>query len=343
MSLVTPILEDAIPSIPRVGPPKEMISVRVEGDTTYVRINSSSLGVIQECMRKSQYLLDERWHSDNESPATIFGGAIHKALEVYYTGNPEDRVLPDYEQMELMSYGHKVKKEETDLCLRATRAFISGAAALNALPETDKRSIQNGVYILYHYFKSFIDDPYVALVDEAGPLVERDFTFRLYSDEYLVIDYFGRIDLVVKHIKSGEVFVTDHKTSSVVGADFYNRLKPNHQYTGYLLGAIETLGIKPAGFLVNCLQVKAKPVTARGTPPNFPRQITTRDADDFEEFRAAVVDAVGAYLSAKSQEIWPLGYVNGCAMYGGCTFLSVCSAPKSLRQNVLKAKFTRNT
>lgn len=341
MALVKVDLSESSVIIPKTGPPKEMLSVSELNGKTLVRINSSSLSVIQECLRKSQYLLHEKWRSENEAPATIFGSAIHKALEVYYGGNMADRKLPKLETMELMSYGHKVEGEETELLLKATRAFIEKAHPLAALPEMDKRSIQNGVWTLYHYFQSFINDPYIAFVDEAGPFIERGFSFRLHEDEKLIIDYFGTIDLVVKHIKNGDVMVCDHKTSSMVGNDFYNRLKPNAQYTGYLLGAREVFKLDTNSFLVSCLQVKSKPITSRGTPPHFPRQVTTRDENDYEEFKDSVIWAVTNYLDALSVSTFPMMNVNACAMYAGCSFLQVCSAPKSLRQNIMNAKFVR--
>lgn len=331
-------LSESSLQIPKTEP-KEMISVTKDGDKTRVKINSSSLGVVQECKRKAKYLLLEKWKSETEAPATVFGSAIHKALEVFYSGDPSQRKLPKLEDMELMSYGHKLEAEKTDLLLQATRAFITKADPLKALPETDKRSIQNGIWILWYYFKAFIDDGYVAYVDENGPFVERQFTFQLYEDSGLIIDYFGTIDLVVKNIQTDALIVADHKTSSVVGNDFYNRLKPNHQYTGYLMGAREVFKLDTNQFLVNCLQVKEKPKTARGTAPHFPRQITTRDEVDFLEFKEAVVQATREYLYAKETGSWPIGHVNACSMYGGCSFLSVCSSPDSLRTNILKSKF----
>lgn len=318
---------------------KEMISVSTENGKTKVKINSSSLGTIQECKRKAKYQLFEKWKSENEAPATVFGSAIHAGLEVFYSGDPTKRKVPKLEDMELMSYGHNLEKEKDDLLLQATRAFIKKADPLKALPETDKRSIQNGVWILWNYFKSFVDDGYVAYVDEIGPFVERRFEFVLYEDEHLIIVYFGTIDLVVQNINTKELIVADHKTSSVVGNDFYNRLKPNHQYTGYLLGAREAFKLDTNQFLVNCLQVKEKPKTARGSAPHFPRQITTRDDGDFAEFKEAVVQAVREYLYAKETNSWPIGHVNTCAMYGACSYLAVCSAPNALRENILKSKF----
>jgi hypothetical protein len=50
---------------------------------------------------------------------------------------------------------------------------------------------------------------------------------------------------------------------------------------------------------------------------------------------------VDSYLRWKERDRWPLGDVNACAMYGGCEFLDVCSAPAELRDNILDAKFQR--
>ena len=91
--------------------------------------------------------------------------------------------------------------------------------------------------------------------------------------------------------------------------------------------------------MVNGIQVKARPKTNRGGPPNFVHQITTRDDDDFMEFRQAVVEAVMRFLSAKRVRAWPQGHVDTCAMYGGCQFLEVCAAPKKIRDNILQARF----
>ena len=332
---------DSGPVLPVPVVPKEMISVTQEGGKTKVRINSSSVGNIQECLRKAQYSLFEGWRAETESPATAFGSAIHSALEVFYSESILERKMPKFEDMEMMGYGHIVAGETDSILLRATRAFIDKAQVLVSLPEEDKRSIQNGVWTLWHYFQAYINDPYIAYEDESGPMIERDITFRLFEDSDLIIDYFGRIDVVLAHVHTGEILVCDHKTSSVVGTDFYNRLKPNHQYTGYLLGAKRALNLDTNSFLVNCLQVKQKPKTSRGAAPHFPRQITTRDEGDYQEFTDAVVKTTRDYLEARESAVWPVGHVNACAMYGGCSYLSVCSAPASMRGNILNAKYTK--
>lgn len=340
--LIQPVLSGS-PVLERTEPPKEMMSVSALPDgRTKVRVNSSSLAIMQECWRKTNYSLVEGWRANVEGPATVFGKAIHKALEVYYsTAERPPLTKEKTELMEMMGFGGYELKDETDLHLRATAAFVAEAQPLAGLDESDKRSIQTGVWILAHYFKTYQDDPLVVFRDEAGPFVERDFSIPLFEDEKVLIEYFGRVDVVLQNKNSGAIFVADHKTSSIIGNDFYSRLKPNNQYTGYLLGARQAFGIDTDSFLVNCLQVKEKPKTARGTPPHFVRQVTQRDENDFKEFADTVYDFASSYVKRIHHRTWPLGPVNACASYGACQYLPVCSAPISLRTNILSSKFKK--
>lgn len=343
MSLVEVEMTEASVAIP-CQERKEMISVILVEGRTHVRINSSSLGVIQECPRKAQYSLNQRWRANTESPATLFGRAIHKALEVYYCGSPDERVLPKLEHLELIGFGHEPPHTNNDLIYRAVAAFVKEAAPLSPLPDTDKRSIQNGIWILHNYFRSYIDDPYVAYVDDLGPFVERTFTFRLYERDDLVIDIFGTIDFAFRHLISGVVIPGDHKTTSSLGwggSSYYDRDKPNHQYTMYMLGARKIFGIESSDFMVNAIEVKAKPKTARGSASNFPRQITSRTEEDFDELRDVIIEAVGNYLRWSHTQTWPLGPIGACTAYGSCTYKQVCASPKSMRNNILQNKFTQ--
>lgn len=320
--------------------PKEMLSViELEGGRTKVRINYSSLDLIQTCPRKSYYQLERKLQSRNETPATLYGSAIHKALEVFYSHQARVRTMPkDFlKHAELIPFG---TVPPTDHFLyTAVEKFCEVAKPLAALPDTDKRSLSTGVWTLYHYFQTYLEDPYVVYCDESGPVVERKFSLTIYSSDSLEVELFGTIDAVLRNDHTGVILPCDHKTSSVVGTDFYNRLRPNHQYTAYSMGAQKVLGLTTDSFMVNCIQVKPRPLTARGSAPHFPRQITKRNEEDFEEFVDAMVSAVGNYLSWKCSSIWPIGPTNSCASYGGCKFLEVCGAPKSLRPAIIDNKF----
>jgi hypothetical protein len=234
--------------------PKEMISVtRLPKGRRKVRINSSSIATIQECLRKSKYSLFEGWKSENESPATLFGSGVHLALEKYYLSFPQQRTLPKSEIMEMISYGHQVPGIDTDPLLIATKAFVDKVQPLAALPEGDKRSIQNGVWLLYEYFKKYLNDPYVAHVDENGPFLEKGFSLPFYSDSKIEIEIFGTIDFVFKNLNDGTLIPGDHKTSSALSfgeSSYFDRDRPNTQYTIYSMAAAKVFGIKHEDFMV---------------------------------------------------------------------------------------------
>lgn len=336
---VTPDLTSApLPRPPSDGPHKEMLSHWQEGEQTVVKINYSSLSLLQSCPRKSYYLLERKLRSKNDSAALIFGTAIHAALELFYAEPRENRNLPANFRRTSDMIPHGGETPEHFL-YTAIRRFCEKAAPLQALPDSDKRSLTAGVWLLQNYFETYITDPFVVLRDEQGPVTERRCEALLYESQHLKIILHGTIDVVLRNEQTGVILPTDHKTSSVVGNDFFNRLKPNHQYTGYLFLAQQVLGLSTDSFLVNCLQVKPKPTTARGTAPHFPRQVTRRTPEDIQEFREAVVSSVSNFLTWKKSGIWPLGEVNNCTMYGGCQFLEVCAAPNTLRENILEARF----
>ena len=319
--------------------PKRMLEVsQNESGEVLVSINYSSLELLQTCHRKAAYSLLRQLRTDGaDSPALSFGSAIHKALECWYKLDPAERELPSTqrERAELYAYGHGLWDQATG-ALEAIRQFcVSQWTVLSMIPPEDKRSLSNGIKILMKYFKTYADDQLVVAVDSQGmPLVERSFEFELYREPGLVINYHGAIDVVLKNLQSGLFMVADHKTTSSLGSEFYNRCKPNPQYTGYIMGARACLGIETNLFLVNGIQV-AK------TLHQFARQITTREEEDFHELRLTVVNQTKHWLAALQAQSFCQAAPNPCSMYGGCQYLPVCSVPSQLRESVISAKWSQ--
>ena len=322
--------------------PKRMMSVetREDGHKT-VYINPSSLTLLQTCPRKSYYQLARNLVSRDSAPALTFGTAIHRALEIYYTGAREERVLPNKfkENIMLMCHGQTLPDESSSILYRATRGFIECAEPLTNLPDSDKRSIANGGWLLGEYFESRVFDPYEILVLNGKPQVEQLLETSVFTSPMLDINLFGTVDAILQNQSTGQIVVCDHKTSSIVGNDFYNRTKPNHQYTAYVLLAQQALGLTTDNFMINCFQVKARPKTARGTGPNFLHLITKRTPEDIEEFILSLTYYVGEYLGWLESGFFPYGPVDACANYGKCNFLDVCSAPSNIKENILTANY----
>lgn len=321
--------------------PKTMLTVQRDGSQTTVRVNSSSLGLLQTCGRKSYYTLVQRWKPQSGSPPLVFGSAAHKALDVFYAHTCRERSMPMNFMENAEAMAHGAPAPEAHFLYDAIAAFLREAAPLNVLPATDKRSLVSGTWMLGHYFSTYLNDVYVIHSDEQGPLTERTCEHVIYEDAKLRVILFGTIDLILRNEVTQEILPGDHKTSSQMGADFLNRIKPNHQYTGYMWLAQKCLGITSENFLVNGLQVKARPLTSRGGPPTFTRQITRRTAQDFAEFQDSLLWAVRSYLAWEESGVWPMGTVDACATWGGCPYLEVCGAPNELRENILANKFTQ--
>lgn len=288
--------------------------------------------MIHTCLRKVQYSLVRNLKSDTESPATLFGSAIHKALEHWYSLPIEKRALTmaEAKEADVLVFDSDTIR---DGALESIRCFIQRGADLRSLDDADKRSLQNGVKILKAYFKQYADDGLEIVKDaNGGNLIERDVEFRMYDDENVCINYFGTVDAVLRNANTGQLMVVDHKTTAALGKEFYNRIKPNHQYTGYIMGMRKVYGIDTNLFMVNAIQV-AK------TKCEFARQVTERTEEDFNELRGAVVHAVRTFLSARETNFWPQHAPHPCSNYGGCQFLDICSAPDKLRETIIGAKY----
>lgn len=336
--LIDPNVTQVPLALPKSGE-KEMLSVFEENGRTVVRINYSSLSIIQECPRKAYYNFERGLRSKSDSPATVFGTAIHKALEIFYSEPRENRSIPVRfkDHSDLMAFGTPAPTEH--FLYKAVQGFIDSAEPLRALPDDDKRSISNGVWILQEYFAKYINDPFEVYCDEKGPITERRCEAVVYEDAELKIILFGTIDVILQNKQTNVVLPADHKTSSIVGNDFYNRLKPNLQYSAYSWLAKEVLKIDSNVFMVNCIGVKARPKTSRGSGPDFPRQVTTRTEADFVEFKESVIEGVQRFLGWREAGVWPLGSVNVCTFWGGCSFLEVCGAPEEIRGAMIENKF----
>lgn len=327
-----------IESQPSLGskPKKEMLSVTYESDAVLhrkrpvVRINSSSLELIQLCKRKAQYVLEKELQSGEESPTTLFGSAIHKGLESWYNASRESR-RADLSSCTGFSNEPSEHNEKCAQC-KALHAFNQAAERLSCLDLGDKRHPYSGERILTAYFKKYQDDPYEILVDEKGPIVERTLEATLIDKPDLKVIYFGTLDCVLRDVQTGVTVVVDHKTTSALGQEFLQRVKPNFQYCGYVWLVQQALNIQTDMFMVNGLQV-AK------TKTDFNRQLVTYNESDFQELATAVEWNTREWLRAKELDVFPMNTPNPCTQWSGCQFRDICAAPPTLRGVMLKGKF----
>lgn len=322
--------------------PKKMLSLRQDSAGKYfVEINSSSLDIIQTCPKKSQYALVSGLTSKEPGLAVTFGKGVHKALEIMYETPRDERLLvPNYKaNLMRMAQGQSLE-DESNFAFKAMRGFLEETGPLSDLPIEDKRSLVNGAYLLGEYFETRYQDPYEVMLKDGKPLVETMYSHIIHDDAKLQIKIFGTIDAIMENKANGQVVVCDHKTTSATFmGDFYNRTKPNLQFTLYIYLTQKCLGLNVENFMINVFQVKPRPKTSRGKGPDFLNIITKRTPQDIEEALKTVHYWVTQYISWYENNYWPYGSVNACSMYGACTFNKVCSAPEAIREAILEAEY----
>jgi len=330
-----------LPIDSKLETPKRMLEIKKVNGVTRYYINYSSLDIIQTCKRKAKYILHDKLVSGESNAATTFGSAVHRALETWYCAPKINRKRSsaecDDQQILMLNRQATTKHGECARCA-SVFSFLEAGHILRNLPETDKRSQQNGIHILNNYFNVYLSDPYVIVEDDMGPMCERSFELLIATTPHpktlqpCEIYLFGTIDSILKNEQTGEIIVCDHKTTASLGKDFFNRIKPNHQYTGYFLGAKEVLGLDVKRFMVNGIQV-AK------TKYDLNRQFTIITSDDINELKLALLKAVGDYMAELEFQKWPMSAPNACTMWGGCTFREICILPPDIRKSVIEAKY----
>lgn len=305
-------------SQPEFKPVHEMLGIsKTQRGDLIVRINSSSLDLIQTCGRKAMFAIEHGYRKeDEERDALVFGSATHKALEVFYS-------VP-------------VEKRDDNVFVNMVAAFRKNGATLPA--DGDARSLSNGEKILEKYWETYRNDEWVTYEDQKGPFVERQLSKTISTmtvgpkQETVHIQLFGTLDLMLRNTSTGEIVVADHKTTKTLGQEFFNKAKPNHQFTAYLWLARSLLEVTPERFMVNGIQV-AK------TKADMIRNFTSRDQGDFEEFTEQLEFSVNEYLHGVNYGHWRMGPLSACTLYGGCQYREACAAPRAQRDFILQSQY----
>lgn len=332
-------------ALPRPMPerePKEMLSIGTLPDgRADIRINYSSYTLISLCKRKAHYALNRGLVSNYESEATLFGRAIHAALEVWYTSPRSARKrgsaqCDDY----IASLEAGIAVPSHGQCLRcASQArFLEVAQALSALDSSQKRSVRNGLTILDAYFDTYLDDPFVVLSDALGPICERRVSMILADESDSRVTFFGTLDTVLINEHNQHIVLCDHKTTSGLGTDFLQRIRPNWQYTNYLAAFRRTWPQHDTRtFMSNGLLV-AKTKTA------FLRQFTEIDDGLIEEARISLLDsAYDWWARVKSDGPWTMNAPDPCTQWGGCQYRTICEVPGHLRESIIASHYGERT
>ena len=297
-----------------------------------MKIDNYALTMFQACPTKFDLRILQHYTSRRKSAALGFGGAFHAGLAEWYRTGSRQAMLG------------AVQKCWPD-----------------GMPVDDYRTLQKCVEVLLAYVKEYPAETFQVIQGPNGPLVEVAFTLPTglylscfncgaslgrWNGEYPAlcghcgqpleeIEYGGIFDLLVEF--SGQVFVVDHKTTSQMGAGFFNQFRPNNQMTGYVWGGGELSGKRVGGAFINAICV------LKSSPVKFARQITSRTAHEIEEWKVSVVRTCEQIQECKRTGIWELRTI-ACTMYGKCEFHQVHELPHpTQRLAILDQEYVKDT
>ena len=303
-------------------------------------IDNSSLERFTTCPRSAQYYICNKRESSDERIALSFGKAIHKILEARYKHNPN--VVTKIPGVTSVS--------TEELMLSAAKDAFATWSDEN--PE-EFRNFSTAVTFIEKYNTHYPMEGFEILqLPSGGPAIEVPFavplgalqidgdlavrspdgTVAVRHFDTLKIVWTGRIDLII--IKRGDsIFLVDHKTTSMMGPQYFKEFDLSSQVYGYLWAASRLLGKPIAGFLVNAMAFR-KP-TPKGKPYEFQRYPVPADDGLVAEWAVDTMHIVSDFVEMAKRGYMPKHTKWCVGKYGLCPYVPICGLPPSQSRELL--------
>lgn len=318
-------------------------------------VDNSMLELLTTCPRALEYNKLHKRIGAVAKPALNFGTAIHLALEhrykTYTNREPDDQL-------------------NSEIASLLTKHFD-----LNTQPIDDYRTLNWAMEIVKKYNDKYRHEPFQLLTDGEGkPMVELSFALPLFTwrgqvweherpelggsfkkNVEIPVIYTGRIDLPV--LWDDQLFIMDHKTTSVLGSQFTDSMRMSAQQKGYAWSFQELTGKKVTGYAVNIIRVKEPPqyltdpnAIRRGkaqSPAQWWNESLQRERyylrdGELAEWKANTIALIEEFFWHYQRRFMPQKTA-WCAKFGRCQYFDVCSLPESDRNLSLESGlFTEN-
>lgn len=285
-------------------------------------IDHSTLEPWLECPYKGYIKLVERKKRDSASPALRYGGAVHAALAYRYRMKAVKQEV-DWDHVNSKMIDIVARYMDSNPCAFEEWRNLDQASALLALhAQLNDRS----------------EDFTIAKLS-GFPFVEKSFVVDLGTIVKHRVFYVGRIDLVVKH--DSNIFVLDHKTTSMIGDGFWTQQRMSSQFLGYCY-VLKQLGFQVTGYIVNAL-VTRKP-TRTGINVDNERRTFFLDPSWDVQWRSNVTKQIGSILTALENNLVFQNRSACVGKYSVCEFCTLCQQHPDSHAAELSSRFyTTNT
>jgi len=168
----------------------------------------------------------------------------------------------------------------------------------------------------------------------------------------LPVFYSGRIDL--PNLR-GALDILDHKTSSMLGQSFFDRMKMSAQQRGYCWSFEQLTGQKVKSYTVNGIRTKeppqyvtdGKPLKGRSSTPaswwgeSLQRETYYLKDGELAEWKENTIAMVEEFFWSYARGYLPMR-TSYCTMFGRCQYFDVCSLDRNDRGLMLSSGLFSN-
>lgn len=213
------------------------------------------------------------------------------------------------------------------------------------IPEGEFRTAERAIEMCKKYNAHYPIESFEVVKKDGQPLVELPFAaplgkIRLRGDfdvEVPVI-WTGRIDMVIR--VSEQLFVLDHKTTSMLGATYFSEFYNSNQMKGYIWYVQQALKTPVSGAFINAL-ANRKP-TKTGVAIEFARDKIYYDSTVIEEWPKNVLSICSNFLNQCEDDYFPMHEKWCVAKYGKCPYFEVCTLSPDQRPIMLNSGMYQN-
>ncbi len=285
-----------------------------------LEVDNTSKELYETCARAAEYYSVKKRELASERPALNYGGIIHKALV------PRKLQLPDWQTLQ--------------------EQIIVTEFGKSPAPVDDWRTAERALQTVQLYNKQWpIDaEPFTFIADT----VEQSFRLKLgratldstIAGQHVgAVDIFwtGRIDGLITY--DNQTLVLDHKTTSMLGASFYDDFVLSSQMHGYVWAARRS-GHAAKGLLLDVLASRKPTRTRVGN--EFQRQRYFYSEEHLAEWERDMFQHVCDFLEHLCEGYFPKSTKWCQGKYGQCQYFSVCSQLPQHRDTLLYSDVYRD-
>ncbi len=293
-------------------------------------IDNSLLSTWRECPREHEYENLEKRKAVFAKAALNYGKAMHVALAGL-----------------VLSCGNEYTKAD----LVKLNALLATHFERFPQPLDDHRQLGLAQETLKRYVKMYEIEPWTILQANGFPMVERLVWFPGFMEcNGVPINVYGLLDLVVT--KYGEVWIIDHKTTSMLGTMFDFEMQTTWQMKGYAWLFKQAFGRMPMGYIVDAIRSLAPSEKIAGNGATLdkwwtdqfrrlPFFVNEAQLAEWEDNTKQVIEEI---LWQHGRGFYPMNDKSCVTKYGRCQFYDVCTLPQAQRLVALNSNnFEDNT